>query len=138
MMIGALKLVAQTVPVRGVVSGVDAKTLPELTDCEDEAPHFKVKAYNSEASWADGIPHQKMIVIDGLLAFKGSANLRTNSWRNASKKVRTEVIEVVTDIEEVINLHNRYFSPVWAKLSKTTRIPMTGFPEQDEWADEED
>jgi len=29
-----------------------------------------------------------------------------------------ELIEMVTDVEEVVTLHNRHFSPVWAELSQ--------------------
>jgi hypothetical protein len=55
-------------------------------------------------------------VIDGLMTFKGSANLTQTAWRKAEKG-RDEV-EVVTDVEKVIKLHNRYFSPIWADLSE--------------------
>ena len=61
-------------------------------------------------------PHQKLIVIDGLLAFKGSANLTQTAWRSAENNM--DVVEIVTDVDEVIKLHNRYFSPIWAKMSE--------------------
>jgi hypothetical protein len=54
-------------------------------------------------------------VIDGLLAFKGSANLTMTGWRKA--EIGHEEIEVITDVKKAIALHNRYFSPVWANLS---------------------
>lgn len=113
-MIGALKMAAQRVTVRGVVSNVEGNTLSELTDHESEAPMMDIKVYGSEKGWAD-MPHQKLIVIDGLLAFKGSANLTLNEWRSAA--LGKDFIEVVTNIGETIDLHNRYFSPVWAELS---------------------
>lgn len=31
-------------------------------------------------------PHQKVLVVDGLLAFKGSANLTTAGWRKAAEQ----------------------------------------------------
>jgi hypothetical protein len=113
MIIGALKMVAQRVSVCGIVSNVEAATLAELVNFGMEAPNLTIRAYGSEASWRD-MPHQKLVVIDGLLAFKGSANLTQNAWRKAAQG-RDEV-EVVTNVEEVINLHNRYFSPIWAEL----------------------
>jgi hypothetical protein len=61
------------------------------------------------------IPHQKLIVIGGLLAFKGSANLTQISWRSAEKGM--EIIEVVSNINEIIGLHNQFFSPIWAKMN---------------------
>jgi len=113
-MIGALKMTAQRVPVRGVVSNVEGNTLSELTENEREAPKMDIKVYGSEKGWAD-MPHQKLIVIDGLIAFKGSANLTLNGWRSAA--LGKDFIEVVTDVGETLDLHNRYFSPVWAELS---------------------
>jgi hypothetical protein len=28
-----------------------------------------------------------------------------------------DIIEVVSDVEEVIRLHNQFFSPLWGKIS---------------------
>ena len=97
------------------MSNVDASALSELKDYGTEAPDFDVRAYGSESSWRD-MPHQKLIVIDGLLAFKGSANLTLNAWRKAA--AGRDVVEVVTQVDEVIAMHNRYFSPIWAELSE--------------------
>jgi hypothetical protein len=55
-------------------------------------------------------------VIDGLVAFKGSANLTLTGWRKAMKGL--DHVEVVTNVTEVIDLHNKLFSPVWAQFSK--------------------
>jgi len=60
------------------------------------------------------MPHQKLVVIDGLLAFKGAANLTLAGWRKAAQG--RDVVEVVTDVDEVIDLNNRLFSPIWAEL----------------------
>ena len=114
LLIGALKMTSCRVKVRGIVSNVEANTLSELRDYTEETPNFSVQAYSSETSWRE-MPHQKLIVIDGLLAFKGSANLTLNAWRKAASD--RDIIEVVTNVDEVVNLHNRYFSPIWAELS---------------------
>jgi hypothetical protein len=99
--------------VRGIVSGIERPYLiSELTDHRDEAPLFWVKAYGRD--W-DNLPHQKLVVIDGLMAFKGSANLTVSGWRKAAKD--RDVVEVTTNVDEVIALNNRYFSPVWKELS---------------------
>lgn len=50
-------------------------------------------------------------MIDGLIAFKGSANLTRSAWRKATEQ--REMIEAVTDPGEIAKLHNRYFSKVW-------------------------
>jgi hypothetical protein len=114
LLIGALKMASYHAKVRGIVSNVDANTLSELREYTKEAPDFSVQAYGSETSWRD-MPHQKLIVVDGLLAFKGSANLTLNAWRKAASG--RDMVEVVTSVDEVLTLHNRYFSPIWAELS---------------------
>jgi phosphatidylserine/phosphatidylglycerophosphate/cardiolipin synthase-like enzyme len=118
-MIGALKMVGQRVPVRGIVSGVDANT-SELTNSTDEATWLELKLYDSvrmnSRNGYQRMPHQKLVLIDGLLAFKGSANLRAQAWRKAADSL--EVVEVVTDVDEVVNLNNRYFAPIWAGFSE--------------------
>jgi phosphatidylserine/phosphatidylglycerophosphate/cardiolipin synthase-like enzyme len=86
-----------------------------LEDYKNEAPNLEIKTICASSHKWDKLPHQKLIVIDGLLAFKGSANLTLGGWRKAQWGY--DEIEVVTDVEKVINLHNRYFSPIWAKLS---------------------
>ncbi len=63
-----------------------------------------------------------MIIIDGLLAFKGSANLTLSGWRKAAQG--RDVIELVTDLKEVVDLNNRYFSPIWAEFQNTQQITM--------------
>ena len=116
--IGALKLVAQRISVRGVVSNVDGeRMLDELTAFNDEVPYgsFEIKHFLREGPWHEA-PHQKLIVIDGLVAFKGSANLTLNGWRKATRGL--DHVEIVTNVNEVIDLHNRLFSPVWASFSK--------------------
>ncbi len=122
LLLGALKLTAQRIDVRGVVSGVKTDTmLHELTDFADEAPRLNVRLYNE----GQYMPHQKIIVIDGLLAFKGSANMTDFGWRKAAHG--KEVIEPVTDVAEVVDLHNRFFSPVWAGSTASEKILMTAY-----------
>lgn len=110
LLLGALKMAALRVDVRGVVSGIKHDTMyRELTEYNDESPRLALRIFQNEAQY---FPHQKIIVIDGLMAFKGSANLTDFGWRKAAQG--REVIEVVTDVGEVIDLNNRFFSPVWA------------------------
>ncbi len=123
--VGAIKLVAQRVHVRGIISNADNYAKDEFVAHKDEAPYLDVQLFERSdrpVDW-DAMPHQKLIVIDGLLAFKGSANLTTSGWRKAAQGL--DVIEVVTDVDEVRQLHNRYFSPVWANFSEIgTEISM--------------
>lgn len=115
LLLGSLKMAAQRVDVRGVVSGVKNEGVyKELTEYHDEAPRLITRVFQQEGQY---FPHQKIIVIDGLMAFKGSANLTDFGWRKAAQG--REVIDLVTDVTDVIDLHNRYFSPVWASFSSS-------------------
>jgi len=124
LLLGAIKMAALRVDVRGVISGIKHDTMyRELTEYEDESPRLNMRLFQNEAQY---FPHQKIIVIDGLMAFKGSANLTDFGWRKAAHG--REVIEVVTDVGEVVELHNRFFSPVWVAFEPGTtseKILMT-------------
>ncbi|MBL8131670.1 MAG: hypothetical protein JNL42_07410 [Anaerolineae bacterium] len=123
LLLGALKLTAQRVDVRGIVSGVKSDIMMrEMTDYQDEAPHLHLRAFSGEETY---FPHQKIIVIDGLMAFKGSANMTDIGWRKAARG--QEIIEVVTDVAEVVELNNRFFSPAWAGDHAGERILMTAY-----------
>lgn len=125
LILGALKLAAQKVPVRGIVTVVSDYLTKELTEFEDEAPRLDIRLfeYKMQPESGDMIPHQKIIVIDGLIAFKGSANLTVSGWRRAADA--RDIVETVTDIKQVIELHNRFFSPIWAEFSDASVIRMS-------------
>lgn len=116
LLMGALKLASFRAPymwVRGIVGNLDESTMSEFNR-PNEALFFEGRVFPKGASWSE-VPHQKILVVDGLLAFKGSGNLTLNSWRKAGRDL--DMIEVVTDIEEVSDLHNRYFARTWGSLS---------------------
>jgi phosphatidylserine/phosphatidylglycerophosphate/cardiolipin synthase-like enzyme len=125
-MLRVITVTAQRIPVNGVVvapSAAIAKLLLDSKESNDEVGgRLDLRPYSSEGGNAD-TPHQKIVVIDGMLAFKGSANLTDYAWRKARNK--NEIIEVVTDYNEVIDLNNKYFSPAWRKAYK----PHPKFPE---------
>lgn len=114
MMIGALKMLSHRVPIRGIVSNPGESILSEITDFSEESPNLDIKIYDSGEFQYRDVPHQKLIVIDGILAFKGSTNLTQQAWRKAAQDF--EVVDIVTNVDEVINFHNRYFSSVWGKM----------------------
>jgi hypothetical protein len=114
-MLGALKLAAQRIAVRGIISGIKRDEMArEVTQFSDEAPLLQTRVFGQNGQW---FPHQKLLVIDGMLAFKGSANLTDIGWRKAGSG--GEVLEVVTDLREVVELNNRFFSPVWATFERS-------------------
>ena len=124
-MVGALKVTAQRIAVRGIVSALDSALLAELVDYREEAPGLSVKTYNSDDNETQRL-NPNMIVIDGLLAFKGPTNLTMSEWRKAALDSRDET--VLTEVEEIIALHNGNFSPRWAKMSMIGNTITMDFP----------
>lgn len=113
-LLGVLKLAAQRVPVRGIISGIKRDEIyRDLTTHAGDAPLMQTRLFGQNSQW---FPHQKIIIIDGMFAFKGSANMTDIGWRKAAQG--REVIEVITDMREVIELNNRYFSPVWVGFDR--------------------
>jgi hypothetical protein len=112
-MIGMLKQASNRIKVNGVISNVSNSLIQELTEFPSEAPNCQLRPYlDGTPGWTG--PHQKLVVIDGLIGFVGSANFTTNSWRkSASGK---DYIEVVTDITKVKQLNNKLFSPIWSHM----------------------
>ena len=108
-MIGALKLTSMRVPVFGFVSNVESHARLELSEFPGECPKFVAKVVSTTVGAWDA-PHQKLLVIDGLLAFKGSTNLTNSALRKADRGL--DISEVVTDFAEVTTLNNHYFAPV--------------------------
>ena len=108
--VGALKLLGIRISVNGIVSNPKEYVLDELED--KNSPRFRVKIFPGVHPGSyDEMPHQKLIVIDGLIAFKGSANLTLSGWQKAAEG--KDLIEVVTNVEEIAKLHNRFFASAW-------------------------
>lgn len=113
-MIGALKATSMRVPVFGFASNLHPNTRAELVDFPNETPRFHARAIDAGES-AVSAPHQKLIIVDGLVAFKGSTNLTQQGIRNADQAL--DISESVTDFAQVTELNNRYFAPVWKRLT---------------------
>jgi len=113
-MIGALKMASMRVPVYGFVSDVEANARAELTEYPNEAPNLTAKVIPSSQGIWDA-PHQKLLIIDGLVAFKGSTNLTNAGPRRADRAL--DISEAVTDFAQVTELNNKYFAPVWRRIS---------------------
>jgi hypothetical protein len=114
---GALKLKSQLIPVRGVAANIHPEFAEEINSHHPEAPNLNIKIFEQRQiniDW-ESIPHQKLIVIDGLMAFKGAANMTNSGWRKAARG--RDHIEIVTNIQEVVELHNKLFSPIWSEFS---------------------
>lgn len=113
-MIGALKMASMRVPVYGFVSDVEPHARVELTEFPTEAPKLKAHVIPSSQGIYDA-PHQKILIIDGLVAFKGSTNLTNAGPRRADRAL--DVSEIVTDFDQVTRLNNKYFAPVWRRVT---------------------
>lgn len=112
LLIGALKANSMHVPIYGLVSSVENHARAELIDFPEEAPQLKVNVISSAQGIYDA-PHQKLVVIDGLVAFKGSTNLTNAGMRRADRAL--DVTEVETNVAKVSEHNNRYFAPVWKR-----------------------
>lgn len=116
--LGALKLTALRVAVRGIVVGGSAEMTDEFQRL-DEAPYLQVRVSPRPVQE----PHlQPLVVVDGLLAFAGAVHLTVEGLRQAA--TAPDRFTVVTDVHEVGQLHNRLFSPTWATGSRCTAIAM--------------
>jgi phosphatidylserine/phosphatidylglycerophosphate/cardiolipin synthase-like enzyme len=112
-MLGILTSVAQRANVDGVVSIISSGAASTITLAknynESIGSRLELRALGGEHSNLR-LPHQKLVVIDGLIAFKGSANFTDYAWNNALEGL--ELIEVVTDVHEVTRLNVSVQSPV--------------------------
>lgn len=124
---GALRLKSQEIEIRGIASHIYPKFAEKIKKdaSTGECDSLELIIYEQSddpMEWQNS-PHQKMIVIDGLLAFKGSANMTEEAWRKAGRGL--ELVESVTKVREVAELNNKCFSPIWAKHSEFgTRINL--------------
>jgi hypothetical protein len=114
LLIGTLKATSVRVPVYGLVSSVEDHARRELIEYPAEAPNLNVCVIPSSQGIYDA-PHQKLVIVDGLVAFKGSTNLTNAGMRRADRAL--DVTEVETNVGRVSNLNNRYFAPVWKRLN---------------------
>lgn len=113
-LIGALKMASMRVPVYGFASNVEPSTRVELTEYPTEAPGLIAKVIPTEQNIYDA-PHQKLLIVDGLVAFKGSANLTMAGLRRADRGL--DLSETVTDYAEITELNNTLFAPIWRKIT---------------------
>lgn len=113
-LIGALKMASMRVPVYGFASNLDSNTRAELTEFPTEVPGLTAKVIPSEQNIYDA-PHQKLLVVDGLVAFKGSTNLTNAGMRRADRGL--DLSEIVTNYADVTELNNTLFAPVWRRIT---------------------
>ncbi len=122
LLLGALKVTSQQVDIKGIVSNVRREDLiREMTGYPNEHPRLKLIPLQASNDYkqATNIPHHKLIIIDGLLAFTGSTNFTNAAWRKVKKGY--EYVQVITDIGAVQELNSRLFSRTWLRFNPTSR-----------------
>jgi hypothetical protein len=62
-----------------------------------------------------GVWGRSWLIVDGLVAFKGSANVTNTGLRKADRGL--DLSEIVTDYAQVTTLNNKYFAPVWRRIT---------------------
>jgi len=112
---GILTVISKKVPVRGVI-GLPPDNLKRGLIKEGASSALKNRA-GTEIYFDRTEPfkeaHQKLLIIDGVLAFAGSMNLTWNAMDKLSREVRREYLDVITPIAQVKKLNNEYFSPLF-------------------------
>jgi len=122
--LGAFAVAAQRhgVKVYGIVTGVDMEQdyvhdkVIKVAHALDLPASMNIKFVpKNDFQFRDIGSHVKHICIDGIFMFHGSANLTTQGWFNALQK--RDSIQVTTDPEKIVQLHNEYFASAWMRLA---------------------
>lgn len=120
-LLAVFKFASIRVPVAGWVSKAGNAIRQEVEDWPDEAPQLRARCVAQDQN--GDMPHQKLVVVDGMIAIEGSANLTQAAYRKA--RADWEVVSAVTQVERVVALNNRYFAPTWATLNEPRMVEGT-------------
>lgn len=121
--LGALKLIASKgVVVRGIVSAANKYIIDRLDECWTFTGCLNIRAF-AESEPRSSQPHFKLLVVDGLLAFEGSANLTTAGWRKIATYADT--MTALTSPGKVAEQNNRFFAKAW----REHRVPDHYLPQ---------
>lgn len=112
--LGAMKMASvRGIKIRGIISGMPNYLEKNIKESEKLGEMNEISLLRFPENYKDykNIPHTKLIVVDGMLAFKGGVNLTMTGIRRPNKNL--DIFEPVTKINEVIDLHNKLFCPTW-------------------------
>ncbi|MBE9242580.1 phospholipase D-like domain-containing protein [Synechocystis salina] len=70
--------------------------------------------------------HQKLIVIDGLIAIKGSQNFTSRAWRNLEDN--KEIADFESDVTKVRELNNSFFASTIKEWREINDKPYSPYP----------
>jgi len=125
--LGALAVTAQraNIGVLGIATGMNLddhwvqENMVKPAEVLDLPHDFQVRLVSLN-DYEMGIgSHAKMIIIDGAFMFHGSTNMNVNAWFKAADD--RDVLQYKSNPSEIMEFHNRYFSPVWARLEESGR-----------------
>jgi hypothetical protein len=127
--LGALRMASHRAQVRGIVGKLndfDQRALESMNadNPADVTSDFLILSRSSKTPMIDGV-HSKLIIIDGVLAIKGSANLTVNGFIKAGKDSASEIVEAVSVPNEVLRLNNTYFARHWGE--NTPQVTVESF-----------
>lgn len=110
-LVGVLLVVAERVPVRGIILSVQPDEQRIVIPAQWFHPRFDVHVL-SIPSESYAAPSQWTIFLDGLLMLQS----RTGYVHPPGNDLPIFAVdEVLTTIDLVTDVHNRYFAPLWAK-----------------------
>lgn len=112
-LIGALLVVAERVPVRGVIVSAQPDERKTVIPAQWFHPRFDVQVLSVPLG-SYTVTSQWTLFVDGLLMLQSRSG-NTHQIGNALPVFA--ISEMLTTIDEVVDMHNRSFSPLWAKLS---------------------
>jgi len=127
--LGVLKLLSQAVDVRGFITNANDSLCQEINQNKDENPNMNLIAIPSNNTYrqvSKELPHQKLIIVDGLLGFAGSTNLTQTAWRSVKKGL--DHIQIITDTSEIQDIHQRLFCRHWYKLNPSSQDYLDEIP----------
>lgn len=104
--------------VRGIVTNVTNSDTIELARNfrNQNGNFFKVMMFEGEYSQSIRLPHSKLMIVDGLFSFKGSANFTISAMEKSDQNL--EIFETTTDKYQIRNLNNIFFSYPWERLTE--------------------
>ncbi len=120
---------SDSVAIRGIVGDSKSNQLARyvVTDLEENSKRGHPK--NADIIFQTGKHHGfrshiKLIIIDGIIAIRGSANLAKYAWDNLLPRnedgilIPGEMIDVIATPQEVMRLNNTYFAPYFSMYRK--------------------
>jgi hypothetical protein len=112
-MISMLRVASHRIEVCGVIGGpVNEYNLDELKAGAGGPPWQCLNLLHATSPAESLIrsgPHQKVWIIDGMLAFHGSTNATASAWRRAGQNL--DEVSAATDLDDVRELNAKYFAP---------------------------